>query len=207
MNVTDPRELPSTSGAPTSGTHVTGSTAGAGRTPQPTPSRRSSMSMPGSFPPSGQLPTVAPQLGKALKAAAGPRGQKRSTKTSQKLIELPSGPQTKPFVDGDSEEEDWPHEYPGSEVGEFIGDEEQRRLGLGRTRKRLREYRSAGERMTKDQRKNAGYKRLTAYCVAEGFKMNLLKMFLKREHNVQPRVYDEACYVVRVPSSQVICLP
>ncbi|KIJ15894.1 hypothetical protein PAXINDRAFT_168871 [Paxillus involutus ATCC 200175] len=50
--------------------------------------------------------------------------------------------------------------------------------------------------MSKEQREKAGYKRITAYCVAEGIKMKLLAGFLKREHNVQPRVFDEAMYVM-----------
>ncbi|THH00967.1 hypothetical protein EW026_g1632 [Hermanssonia centrifuga] len=50
--------------------------------------------------------------------------------------------------------------------------------------------------MSKEQRQKAGFKRITAYCVAEGFKMKLLASFLKREHNVQPRVFDEAMYVM-----------
>lgn len=52
--------------------------------------------------------------------------------------------------------------------------------------------------MSKDQREKAGYSRITAYCLAEGMKMKLLAGFLKREHNVQPRVFDEAMYVVSV---------
>jgi uncharacterized Rmd1/YagE family protein len=50
--------------------------------------------------------------------------------------------------------------------------------------------------MSKEQRKRAGYKRITAYCIAEGLKIKLLASFLKREHNVMPRVFDEAMYVV-----------
>ena len=50
--------------------------------------------------------------------------------------------------------------------------------------------------MSKDQREKAGFRRITAYCLAEAFKMKLLASFLKREHNVKPRVYDEAMYVV-----------
>ncbi|KAK7463008.1 Sad1-interacting factor 3 [Stygiomarasmius scandens] len=50
--------------------------------------------------------------------------------------------------------------------------------------------------MNKEQRKKAGFKRITAYCVAESFKMKLLTGFLKREHNVAPRVFDEALYVM-----------
>jgi uncharacterized Rmd1/YagE family protein len=65
----------------------------------------------------------------------------------------------------------------------------------------VREYKSQAERMSKLQRKEAGYKRITAYCVAESFKMKLLSPFLKREHNVFPRVFDEALYVV---SSRIV---
>ena len=65
----------------------------------------------------------------------------------------------------------------------------------------MRDVKSAGERMSKEQREEEGYSRITAYCVAEGFKMKLLGSFLKREHNVQPRVFDEALYAV---SSQTI---
>lgn len=50
--------------------------------------------------------------------------------------------------------------------------------------------------MSKADRKNAGYKRVTAYCVCESFKMKLLASFLKREHNARPRVFDEAMYAV-----------
>ena len=46
--------------------------------------------------------------------------------------------------------------------------------------------------MSKEQRKRAGLRRLTAYCVAGGFSM---KLFLRREHNVVPRVFD-ALYTV-----------
>jgi uncharacterized Rmd1/YagE family protein len=60
----------------------------------------------------------------------------------------------------------------------------------------VRDVKSDAERMSKDQRKRAGFKRITAYCVAETFKMKLLASFLKREHNVLPRVFDEALYVM-----------
>jgi uncharacterized Rmd1/YagE family protein len=43
----------------------------------------------------------------------------------------------------------------------------------------------------------AGYKRITAYCIARSFKTKLLASFLKREHNVSPRIFDEALYAVR----------
>ncbi|KAJ3980333.1 hypothetical protein F5890DRAFT_1542210 [Lentinula detonsa] len=46
--------------------------------------------------------------------------------------------------------------------------------------------------MSKEQRKQVGIKRITAYCIAESLKMKLLASFLKREHNFGPRVFDEA---------------
>ncbi|KAK0472718.1 DUF155-domain-containing protein, partial [Armillaria novae-zelandiae] len=53
------------------------------------------------------------------------------------------------------------------------------------------------ERMSKEQRHRAGYKRLTAYCVAEVSNMKLLVMYLKHKHNISPRIFDEAMYAVR----------
>ncbi|KAJ2936770.1 hypothetical protein H1R20_g331, partial [Candolleomyces eurysporus] len=50
--------------------------------------------------------------------------------------------------------------------------------------------------MSKEERKKAGFRRITAYCVAEGLKMKPLAGFLKREHNVLPRVFDEALYAM-----------
>ncbi|KII87615.1 hypothetical protein PLICRDRAFT_42122 [Plicaturopsis crispa FD-325 SS-3] len=97
----------------------------------------------------------------------------RTSKTSQKLVVLPSAPQTKPLRD---ELEDEIHGYE-TDAG-------------------VREHKSAAERMSKEQRKRAGFRRLTAYCVAEEFRMKLLAGFLKREHNVLPRVFDEAVYAM-----------
>ncbi|KDR80337.1 hypothetical protein GALMADRAFT_242713 [Galerina marginata CBS 339.88] len=104
---------------------------------------------------------------------SGPKSQ-RSSKTTHKLVELPSAPQTRPLL---AERED----------DLTLGHE----TGTG-----VREYKSQAERMSKDQRKQAGFKRITAYCVAESFKMKLLSSFLKREHNVSPRAFDEALYVM-----------
>lgn len=106
--------------------------------------------------------------------AAGSKSQ-RSSKTLHKLVELPSAPQTRPLLADVEDDITLGHETDGG----------------------VREYKSQAERMTKAQRKDAGYKRLTAYCIAESFKMKLLSSFLKREHNVFPRAFDEALYVVR----------
>ncbi|KAG8777492.1 hypothetical protein FRC12_000359 [Ceratobasidium sp. 428] len=108
----------------------------------------------------------------SLPLSAGSKPQ-RTSKTSQKLVVLPSAvqiqplpPSREPLTDG---------EGPSTSAGEG---------------------RSEGERMSKEQRQRAGYRRLTAYCVAQGFRMKLLSAFLKREHGVAPRVFDEAVYAV-----------
>ncbi|KAF9073122.1 hypothetical protein BDP27DRAFT_1216439, partial [Rhodocollybia butyracea] len=100
----------------------------------------------------------------------------RTSKTSQKLVVLPSAPQTKPLA-GEDDDDD----VLGYETDAGV---------------RMRDHKSQAERMSKDQRKRAGIKRITAYCIAESFKMKLLASFLKREHNVGPRVFDEALYVM-----------
>ncbi|KAF8917058.1 hypothetical protein CPB85DRAFT_1431672 [Mucidula mucida] len=110
----------------------------------------------------------------SVSAGGGAKNQ-RTSKTSQKLVVLPSAPQTKPLhadADGDLT------------------------LGYETDAGVVREYKSEAEKMNKEQRHRAGFKRLTAYCVAESFQMKLLASFLKREHNVSPRVFDEALYAM-----------
>lgn len=94
----------------------------------------------------------------------------RTSKTSQKLVVLPSEPQKKPLVAENEAEYEDPLD--------------------------IEHRRSPGERMNKEQRKRAGYKRLAAYCIADGIKTKSTAAFLKREHSVSPRVFDEAVYVV-----------
>ena len=117
----------------------------------------------------GPLATRRPS-GPSLTTSA--QKAQRTSKTSHKLVVLPSAPQTRPLPD---------------DVDDFLGYE---------TDKGIREYKSEAERMSKELRKQAGFKRITAYCVAESFKMKHLATFLKREHNVAPRVFDEALYAV-----------
>ena len=92
----------------------------------------------------------------------------RTSKTSQRHVVLPSEPQTRPL----------PEEIPEGAIPAY-------------------DIRSEGERMSKKDRQTAGYSRMTAYSVAEGIRMKHLSAFLKREHAVLPRVFDEAIYVVR----------
>ena len=117
------------------------------------------------------LPTRRPSVS-GLKPLPGAVKNQRTSKTSQKLVVLPSAPQTKPIP-----EEDGPHGYETD-------------AGI------IKERKSEGERMNKEERKKAGFKRLTAYCVAQSFNMKLLASFLRREHNVVPRVFDDALYTV-----------
>ena len=128
------------------------------------------------LPPNRGASSSGPSLSRRASVAgltSGPKSQ-RSSKTTHKLVVLPSAPQTRPFLADDLT---LGHETDGG----------------------VREYKSQAERMSKLQRKEAGYKRITAYCVAESFKMKLLSSFLKREHNVSPRAFDEALYVVSSP--------
>ncbi|KIJ28176.1 hypothetical protein M422DRAFT_76855 [Sphaerobolus stellatus SS14] len=104
-----------------------------------------------------------------VRNVAGAPKLSRTSKTSQRHVVLPSEPQTKPLIDDEVPEDG------------II------RVHAGRTE---------AERMSKDERQRDGYSRLTAYSVAEGIRMKHLAPFLKREHAVTPRVFDEAIYVV-----------
>jgi len=117
-----------------------------------------------------------------LKPSPGAVKNLRTSKTSQKLVVLPSAPQTKPLP-----EEDEPHGYETD-------------AGV------IKERKNEGERMNKEERKKAGFQRLTAYCVAESFNMKLLASFLRREHNVVPRVFDDALYAVSRHEFIIICV-
>ncbi|KAF8644902.1 hypothetical protein AX16_008186 [Volvariella volvacea WC 439] len=154
-------------------------TPAARRTPRfsplnPTPARK------GAIPTGPSSVTRRSSVSGLTSTGHGPKTQ-RTSKTSQKLVVLPSDPQTRPLPT-------YELEGPSEELAMFV---EQEGEGVIR-----REYKSEAERMSKEQRKQAGFKRITAYCVAEAFRMKLLAPFLKREHNVSPRVFDEALYVM-----------
>jgi uncharacterized Rmd1/YagE family protein len=122
---------------------------------------------------------TSPALTAAPTAGAKSAATQRSSKTHQKLVELPSDPQTRPLPN-EQADDDAIHGYETD------------------TGVRMRENKSATERMTKAERRRAGCRRITAYWLADGFRMKLLASFLKREHNVVPRSFDEALYVVRL---------
>ncbi|PCH35243.1 DUF155-domain-containing protein [Wolfiporia cocos MD-104 SS10] len=143
-------------------------------TRRPRPSTRS-ISVSAQGPPVRRPSVSGLTLTGTINPVSGAPKAQRSSKTTQKLVLLPSAPQTKPLPP-EVEDEEALHGYE--------------------TDHGVREQKSAGERMSKEQREKAGYRRITAYCVADGFKMKLLASFLKREHNVQPRVFDEAMYIM-----------
>jgi uncharacterized Rmd1/YagE family protein len=110
----------------------------------------------------------------------------RTSKTHQKLVVLPSAPQTKPLPRVRSDDEDADD-----------GDDE---LGYETDAGRVRSAKSAGERWSKSERERRGCKRIAAYCFGDGLKARALAGFLRREHNVVPRVFDEAIYAVCISS-------
>ncbi|EIW78317.1 DUF155-domain-containing protein [Coniophora puteana RWD-64-598 SS2] len=128
--------------------------------------------------------TSRPSTGARRTSVAGLSGvtaakAQRSSKTTGKHVVLPSAPQTKPlraYGQGGSDED-----VLGYETDAGV---------------RVTAPKSAAERMSKDERRRAGARRITAYCVAESLRMKHLAGWLKREHNVSPRVFDEAMYVM-----------
>ncbi|KAF9974882.1 hypothetical protein BGZ73_001622 [Actinomortierella ambigua] len=105
----------------------------------------------------------------------------RTTKLSQKLVLFPE--------DQEEEEEGGePYDLHDHIDDSFQEDYRSRRRGLhGRAP-------TASEMMTKEQRNAKGLSRVVAYCTAEGFDYKRLIPYLKQNHNVYPRLYDEALY-------------
>ncbi|CAE6523184.1 unnamed protein product [Rhizoctonia solani] len=148
---------------------------------KPVPQRRTSTSMAGlsrlrasHLPPIPETRAYTPRRATTTLPLAAASKPQRTSKTSQKLVVLPSDVQVQPLPPR-ARESPVEGEGPSTSSGE---------------------QRSEGERMGKEQRQRAGYKRLTAYCIADALRMKLLTAFLKREHGVAPRVFDEAVYAV-----------
>lgn len=149
--------------------------------PQSQPTRpRLALPLKASLNPQRSTSVASPAVTSTPTGGTKPAATQRTSKTHQRLVELPSDPQTRPLP-GQEGEEDAIHGYETD------------------TGVRMREHKSATERMTKSERRRAGCRRITAYWLADGFRMKLLANFLKREHNVVPRSFDEALYVVRAP--------
>ncbi|KAF9347311.1 hypothetical protein BGX34_003249 [Mortierella sp. NVP85] len=134
--------------------------------------------------------SVAQQAGFVSPGPGTPKPKQvplRTTKVSQKLVLLPE-------EDEEAEEEhtDYP-EGPFSDTEQDLfrdeSDYRNRRRGLhGRVA-------THSELLTKEQRHAKGLARVVAYCTADGYDIERLSAFLKANHEVHPRGYDEALYV------------
>ncbi|KAG0313075.1 hypothetical protein BGZ99_009091, partial [Dissophora globulifera] len=111
----------------------------------------------------------------------------RTTKVSQKLVLLPEDQEeeedddTAVFLDGAFSD-------PMVDAFRDETDFRSRRRGLhGRAP-------THSELLTKEQRNSKGLARVVAYCTAEGYDIKRLSSYLKANHGVYPRLYDEALY-------------
>ncbi|CCA75160.1 related to RMD8-Cytosolic protein required for sporulation [Serendipita indica DSM 11827] len=146
----------------------------------------------------------------------------RTSKTSQKHVQLPTAAQDAPLPailespdrlrirsDGEDDanefgtpigegEEEWGGERDGEERrGRHFGvkGSHPSGQGMGVVEDDIWK-RTLGETLTPEQRDQMGYQRLTAYYCADELRMSLLSTFLKREHAVSPRLYDDAIYAL-----------
>lgn len=103
----------------------------------------------------------------------------RTSKLTQKHVLLPDEIQTRPLLHEESSRPPTDQEREA----ELLHHAAEARF-------------KAAERMSKEERENEGYKRLTAYAVGERYKMKTLAAFCKREHGAWARQYDEAIYAV-----------
>jgi uncharacterized Rmd1/YagE family protein len=113
-------------------------------------------------------------------AVAGKAKPLRSTKTSQKLVLFPSETAESAATYIHEQEEDETNEM--TQVVHLPL--ELHVLGS----------RTVAERMTKDQRDRLELPRVSAYCVADRFHLEEARQFLKEQHHVTPRLYDECLY-------------
>ncbi|KAF9121002.1 hypothetical protein BGW39_010920 [Mortierella sp. 14UC] len=110
----------------------------------------------------------------------------RTTKVSQKLVMLPE--------DQEEEDEDdieLPEGPFSDQLMDSFRDETEFR---GRRRGLHGRAPTQSELLTKEQRNVRGLARVVAYCTAEGYDIKKLSAYLKANHGVYPRLYDEALY-------------
>ncbi|BFZ54642.1 Sad1-interacting factor 3 [Savitreella phatthalungensis] len=107
------------------------------------------------------------------------RQPQRTTKTSEKVVFIPESYGSLPQDDSD---DDSP---PGASGG---GIDEDRMSTFSRSR------RSIAERLTKERRDERHLPRVTAYCVADSFRIQKTTAFLRSHHEVRPRIYDDLLY-------------
>lgn len=125
-------------------------------------------------------------------AIAGKAKPLRSTKTSQKLVLFPS--ETAESTSSYVQQDDTDQEGDATPVVHLP--QELHILGS----------RTVAERMTKDQRDRLSLPRVSAYCLADRFNFEEARKFLKDQHHVTPRVYDECLYAPYVILSLILPL-
>ncbi|KAF9919733.1 hypothetical protein FBU30_010607 [Linnemannia zychae] len=108
----------------------------------------------------------------------------RTTKVSQKLVMLPEDQ-----IDEDDTEL-LEGTYSDQIMDSFRDEVDFRGKGRG---PRGRAH-TQSELMTKEQRNIRGLARVVAYCTADGYDIKKLSAYLKANHGVYPRLYDEALY-------------
>ncbi|KAM3582936.1 Sad1-interacting factor 3 [Umbelopsis sp. WA50703] len=116
---------------------------------------------------------LKPGLYRAESQRTKPAQPLRSTKVSQKLVLFPGADD--PGIDEDVEYQD----------GASNAMPQDSHVSGSRT---------IAERMTKDQRDFSNLPRVSAYCTAEAYDMKELDAFLRQQHYVSPRLYDECLY-------------
>lgn len=108
----------------------------------------------------------------------------RTSKTSEKHVLLPEDPQLAPLPRSASEAS------LARARSHSISSQTPAPMRLG-------DERSEAEKMTKRERTDSGFSRLTAYDTAEGYRLKLLQAFLRREHGIGVvRVFDDCVYAV-----------
>jgi len=113
-------------------------------------------------------------------SVAGKAKPLRSTKTSQKLVLFPSETaESATYIQEQAE-----HDESGEQTQVVHLPLELHVLGS----------RTVAERMKKDQRDRLNLPRVSAYCVADRFHLEEARRFLKEQHHVTPRLYDECLY-------------
>ncbi|KAG0279276.1 hypothetical protein BGZ95_001751 [Linnemannia exigua] len=110
----------------------------------------------------------------------------RTTKVSQKLVMLPEDQE-----EADEDDIELPEGPFSDQLMDPFRDETEFR---GRRRGLHGRAPTHSELLTKEQRNARGLARVVAYCTADGYDTKKLSAYLKANHGVYPRLYDEALY-------------
>ncbi|CAG8535496.1 715_t:CDS:2 [Scutellospora calospora] len=121
------------------------------------------------------IPTTQSNTSNISGSRIKPNAPLRTTKTAQKLVLLPEEAEVPPGELSD---------YPETPVTPLASHPPVNNIHDS----------TDAERMPKESREINKYPRATAYCTAEGYYLKKLLSFLREEHNIQPKLYDECLY-------------